>query len=421
MRFLKITVLIFFIAFSAACYFFSVQKHSPIKNPHHSKTLRPANTENVKGDFERENRFEYAGVKVEMSKIGQDFFISFENQEKYRIKAVVGDKKIEQYVAEKEGKLIRLPVAFDLIEKSWINLNETFFEPENSDFFKYQKDWQTNCSSCHLEESAQIDAQKQSDCASCHSKPLHETENFAIRLSAREHQGILRSVCFTKTKGGEIINCLSCHSAENPSKRDEKILSQTACTACHQQFSFPEAIAEHTKHQINSANCYSCHQPEIAYGHLKFQKTHEISIPNPELTAAKEIPNACNLCHADKSVNWAILESKKLWAEHFRDAKISNDSQFDQPEAIRALFAGNAFSRALAINSLSQNSNLNWFAPFAFEAFENENYPLVRYFLENLIRKNQNFQINPVDRKRAQSIAEKLRSKRTNPDLYVSE
>lgn len=445
MRLLKITILASFIVFSAACYFLSGNKITPTKNLHHAqKTFRQATAENVKGDFERDNRFEFGGVKAKMSKNETDFFISFETgnlTETYKIEAIVGAKKLEEYIVQKDKKFIRLPIAYDLIQKHWINLNSTFFETDNADFFKYQKDWETNCTACHLE----IDAQNiPTDCAACHSKNLHESENAAIRLSSREHQGILRSVCFVKNKGGEVINCLSCHSSENPSKRDENILSQTACTNCHQQFNSPEIIAEHTKHPLNSeaSSCYSCHLPEIIYGHLEFQKTHEISIPNPELTAQKSVPNACNLCHTDKSVNWAILQTKTLWAEHFRDAKVSNDSQFNEAESIRGLFAGDALTRALSADALTKHGEPNWFAPFALEAFQDENYPLVRYFLVNALAKNINIpqpdylasqterteilsklfqKISFVEQNRLKTTARKLRLKRKTPDLEISE
>lgn len=421
MRLLKITILLSFIVFSAACLFLSAKKN-PAKT-HHAQTVQKANPATVKGDFERKNRFENATMRRQ----NDEFFIIFDDKETYKIEAVVGDEKLEEYVARKDGKLVRLPIAFDLKQRLWINLNSTFFETDGTDFSKHLKDWETNCASCHLESTTQ---NIPTDCAACHSKNLHEFENDAIRLSAREHQGILRSVCFVKNKGGNVINCQSCHSSENI-----KTVSEQSCINCHQQFSEAQAVAEHTKHQSNSANCFSCHQPEIAYGHLEFQRTHEISIPNAELTVTKNIPNACNLCHTDKSVNWAILESKRLWSTHFRDAKISNDEQFNQPETVRALFAGDAWTRALAADVLSKNSKSDWFAPFALEAFADENYPLVRYFLANSLQKNINLnylapkterveilerQFGNLD-KIQQNRIKNLRQKRKTPDMFIAE
>jgi hypothetical protein len=413
LKLLKLTILAVFIASSAACLLLSAKKNSlPV---HHAQTVRKANPQNVKGDFERENRFENALMRRQ----GNDFFISFDNQKTYKIEAVVGDEKLEEYLADDGEKLVRLPIAFDLRAKRWINLNSTVFEIDGADFYKYQTDWETNCAACHLENPPPTN-----DCAACHSKNPHEFEADTIKFSAREHQGILRSDCFIKNKGGNVIGCQSCHTAENP-----RIVSEQSCTNCHQQFSETKAAREHSKHQ--TANCFSCHQPEIAYGHLEFQRTHEIGIPNPARTATENIPNACNLCHSDKSVNWAISESKKLWSTRFRDAQISTDKQFNQPEAVRALFAGNAYERALAADALGKHSNTEWFAPFALEVFADENYPLVRYFLADALKNEfaldylapkaerigileRQYEINQIQ-------INKLRRKRKFPDILIGD
>ena len=454
MRFLKLTILAFFIAFSAACYLLSnhnlsikpASNFAAPQNPqtsltHHAQTFQTAIAENIKGDFERENQFEAGGVTAEMSKRGADFLIAFERsgqKEIYKIAAVVGTENIEEYIAENEGKLVRLPVAFDLKQKRWMNLNDAFFEKDDADFFKHQKDWNADCAACHLENNNQLQDVKSLDssqvllaCGSCHAKGLSDSfpkfdevkseyandiisahqnaprnfpeyyEDGSIRLAAHEYQGVLRSVCFVKNKGGDVLNCLSCHSVENGAvaavKTDKKLTSPESCTICHQQFAAPDAVAEHTKHLINSeaGNCNSCHLPEVVYGHLKFQRTHEISIPNPELTAQKNVPNACNLCHTDKSVNWAVTQTKTLWAEHFRDAKISNDDQFDEPEGIRGLLAGDAFTRALTADALKKHASSNLSADdFMFEAFENEKFPLVRYFLKKAFTGSEKYPLS---------------------------
>ena len=106
MRLLKITILAIFIVFSAACFYLSAKKNS--LPTHHAQTFQKANSKTIKGDFERENRFEEAGVKAEMSKQGDDFFIAFDNQETYKIEAVVGTEKLEEYIVRKDGKLFRV-------------------------------------------------------------------------------------------------------------------------------------------------------------------------------------------------------------------------------------------------------------------------------------------------------------------------
>ncbi len=483
MHFLKITIVAFFIVFSAAGYLLSgknlsIKPDSNFAAPqnlqtsltHHAQTFQTVIAENIKGDFERENHFESGSVKAEMSKRGADFFVTFEQngqKEIYKITAIVGTESLEEYIVEKDGKLVRLPIGFDIKQNRWMNLNAAFFEKDGADFFKHQKDWNTDCATCHL-ENGKLQNLKSLDstavllaCGSCHAKGLSDSfpkfneiesgysndiisahqnaprnspeyyEDGSTRLAAHEYQGILRSVCFVKNKGGDVINCLSCHSVENGEivavKADKKLTSPESCTSCHQQFAAPDAVAEHTKHLPNSEanNCNSCHLPEVVYGHLKFQRTHEISIPNPELTAQKNVPNACNLCHTDKSVNWAIVQTKTLWTEHFRDAKISNDSQFDEPEGIRGLAAGDAFTRALTADALKKHSESNWFEPFARETFEDENYPLVRYFLADAFAGNRDFmKFENTPQKTADKIInplENLKSRHTTESPEIPE
>lgn len=231
-------------------------------------------------------------------------------------------------------------------------------------------------------------------CASCHSRDLMETPQFikfsgdenppeliaahqpensekfwangANKFSGNEFQAIIRSVCYAQSKAGghgisgEKINCASCHTAHESSgdfQVSDKNYNQT-CLNCHAQFADDSATAEHTKHWINSeaASCASCHQPELVFGRTRFLRTHEISVPNPILTVEKQIPNACNLCHIDQSVNWAIAASKRLWSERFLDAQISTDKQFDQPEQIRLLRSNDEFLKALAADAVRKSS-----------------------------------------------------------------
>jgi hypothetical protein len=206
------------------------------------------------------------------------------------------------------------------------------------------------------------------------------------RLTAYEYQALTASACFTKGKTGHRINCLSCHTMHEGDPKGQlkpEMRTNLACTSCHTEFAAnAAALQNHTKHAPDGAasNCYSCHMPEIVYGIMTFHPTHEISVPRPETTAQNQTPNACNQCHADKSVNWAIAATKNLWAEAYKDAAISKNAQFDQPEVVRMLFAGDALQRSLAAFTLSKNADADFAAPLLIEAFATDNYPIVRFF-----------------------------------------
>ncbi len=437
----------------------------------HQKTVRKATVENVQGDFERENELEYGGVKAEMTRGEENFFITI-GDDKYKIESVVGAKYIEQYVARKNGELYSLPVGYNLTEKRWINLNDADFEGRDADFSRHLKNWKTDCAVCHRSgendlpsgfgefgiscsachgNAAEHVAAKNSVwakigltvenkivnprdlnsdasmmiCAQCHaadSNDAPEFEPFAAERSAdnlisahrknaadserfwldgsskfsgNEYRAIVRSVCYVQSKSGgggiagEKINCAICHSQHEKGGEISAAKSDNrSCIECHAQFAGDAAIVEHTKHPLDSeaSSCVSCHQPETVYGRMRFSRTHEISVPNPFLTVEKQVPNACNLCHTDKSVNWAIASSKQLWAERFRNAAAVSDRQYDEPEGVRALSSNDAFLRALAADSLRKHSNTSQSASFLSEAYRTKKSSFVRYFLDGVLK-----------------------------------
>jgi predicted CXXCH cytochrome family protein len=272
--------------------------------------------------------------------------------------------------------------------------------------------------------------------------------NGSPRLTAFEYQALTRSKCFVKGKPGNRINCLSCHTmhqGDPEGQLTDDMRTNQACNQCHQQFNAPEKLIAHTKHSAESAgsSCYACHMPQVVYGVMTFHPSHDITVPDPQMTATQAVPNACNQCHVDQSVNWAIAQTKNLWPEKFGGAQVNSDAQFNEPEGVRALFAGDAPTRALAANSLVQHSGADYYLPFLGEAFASENYPVVRFFAANgmaaahwnlpkpdyLANESQRNsvlsqwleQMGQAKTAQAKQQADKLRQRRKDVDLEVGE
>jgi predicted CXXCH cytochrome family protein len=208
------------------------------------------------------------------------------------------------------------------------------------------------------------------------------------RLTAYEYQGILRSKCFIDGDRANRITCLSCHSMHDGDPKGqitEDNRTNKPCVACHQQYGQPAALARHTGHRADSegSRCYNCHMPRVVYGIMTIHPTHSITVPDPQLTINDRVPNACNQCHMDRSANWALVESKRLWPVRFAKAEVSQDAQFDLPEGPRALFAGDALARAVSAEAMSGGGPYQpdpaWAAPWLAEALQDD-YPIVRYF-----------------------------------------
>jgi hypothetical protein len=134
-------------------------------------------------------------------------------------------------------------------------------------------------------------------------------------------EALERSQCFKK---GE-VSCGNCHdphghgshgdeSSSNPTSLRFPDRPDRACTDCHQQFQDAARLAAHTHHRADSegSRCVSCHMPRIMDALLFRARTHQIDdIPDADMTlrfGQEESPNACLLCHAEKSPQWVKQE-----------------------------------------------------------------------------------------------------------------
>ena len=136
-----------------------------------------------------------------------------------------------------------------------------------------------------------------------------------VRVVGREYNALLESGCFQR---GE-LSCISCHEMHQAPDdararkawADDQLAvgmdGDRACTQCHEQFADTSRANEHSHHPTGSAGnaCQNCHMPHTAYGLLKAVRSHEIHSPRV-LTAGpgSTRPNACNLCHLDRSLGW---------------------------------------------------------------------------------------------------------------------
>ena len=70
----------------------------------------------------------------------------------------------------------------------------------------------------------------------------------------------------------------------------------------------------HTHHPAGSAGaqCTGCHMPVTVYMQRDPRHDHSFGRPDPELTLALGVPNACNRCHADHDAAWAA-EHVRAW------------------------------------------------------------------------------------------------------------
>jgi Flp pilus assembly protein TadD len=61
--------------------------------------------------------------------------------------------------------------------------------------------------------------------------------------------------------------------------------------------------------------CVNCHMPQTVYMQRHWRHDHGFTIPDPLMTREAGIPNACNRCHQDKPVDWAVEHVDKWYGE----------------------------------------------------------------------------------------------------------
>jgi hypothetical protein len=74
-------------------------------------------------------------------------------------------------------------------------------------------------------------------------------------------------------------------------------------------------VAPHILEESAGSECIACHMPKIAQTIADVNvRSHTFRFVSPAMTEALHIPNACNMCHSDKSTAWAT-EALQSWAE----------------------------------------------------------------------------------------------------------
>lgn len=109
------------------------------------------------------------------------------------------------------------------------------------------------------------------------------------------------------------VACFTCHDSHGTA--NNALLRKPAselCLDCHGPGAptgpRESTIAEHTHHNAGSpgSECINCHMPKIQQTIADVNvRSHTFRFISPETAASLKIPNACNVCHTDKSAAWA--------------------------------------------------------------------------------------------------------------------
>ena len=165
-----------------------------------------------------------------------------------------------------------------------------------------------------------------------------------IRVAGREFNGLIESACYQDGA----MTCLSCHSMHDYAERADQLKTDMqvdeSCLGCHQRFRADPG--RHTRHASGSegSRCINCHMPHTTYGLLVAMRSHRIDSPDASISAQTGRPNACNLCHLDRTLAWTDRHLQQWYAQ---PAANLSDRQQEVAASVLWTLGGDAAQRAV--------------------------------------------------------------------------
>ena len=138
-------------------------------------------------------------------------------------------------------------------------------------------------------------------CAQCHSGPSPRFPDGSASRNSSEALDLAASPCTT-------ARCTHCHDPHRGGASEPRAIA--ACTECHDALRDPPAARAHAGTGHDGVTCLDCHMPKLTMGIDRYVRSHRISSPTDRTMLAAAAPNACNLCHLDRSIRWTLAELK---------------------------------------------------------------------------------------------------------------
>lgn len=225
----------------------------------------------------------------------------------------------------------------------------------------YSSAWQepgVTCLQCHRQapEATRADGclvrpqdrkltaeQVHDNCASCHARREELDENFRAGEKFDDHfrlelpilpgifwpNGMQRDESYCETglrlsrMGAAGVTCLDCH---DPHTARLKLPQEdnSLCLRCHADGTevngTPAPIITHAPEGLcpqesMGGRCVECHMPASPYMARDMRRDHSFNIPDPTVSVQLGVPNACTMCHRDKTDEWAADALKRALPE----------------------------------------------------------------------------------------------------------
>lgn len=140
---------------------------------------------------------------------------------------------------------------------------------------------------------------------------------------------------------------MDCHNPHTL-KPIPPVQNNMLCMRCHDGGVMDAPIIEPVEHSFHPAGstgnqCIECHMSETVYMQVDWRADHGFHSPDPLMTKELGIPNACNKCHQDETVDWAVEHAEAWYGERLEQgrqrarARAISQAYANAPAAIPAL------------------------------------------------------------------------------------
>ena len=214
-----------------------------------------------------------------------------------------------------------------------------------------------------------------------------------ILAGGREFTAMRVSACYTKGT----MSCMSCHSMHHSDPVDQlkpDMRGNAACIECHTEPEYTTAIEQHTFHKPDStgSNCLNCHMPHTTYALLGAIRNHQVQSPSAERSIHHGVPNACNLCHLDQTLDWTQQHLAKRYGH---EPLPLSAEQRSTSAALLWLLKGHAAQRAITAwhagwQPARDTSGTGWLAPHLARLLDDP-YGVVRHIANESLKKQHGF------------------------------
>ena len=181
------------------------------------------------------------------------------------------------------------------------------------------------------------------------------------------------------------LDCMYCHTSSGRYRFHDDAKANDACVECHK--SKVDNIVKHSRHREGATKCIQCHMPMTRFGNM-MRSDHSMRPPMPSATIKFKSPNACNICHKDKSAEWADRKVRKWHKGDYQKATLETADLISQArrgqwQNLQAMleYVQNPDNNEIFVNSLirlmeTHDDERKW--PVLVKVLNTSSSPLVR-------------------------------------------